>query len=215
MMAGAGSAQANILALNIDGSTSISSANFALQKQGYINALTALLNTDGSNTIGVWQFASGVQSVFTLTTINSAAAKTALLTAIGAMTQLTGNTAIGNSIDTARIAINGFVGGFGSKIIDVSTDGTNTTGGLPGPATVTANASGITVNCLGVGGSADCSWNGTGLDFVAANTAAFETALRAKLSVELTKTPEPMTLTLFGTGLVGAAFMRRRRAKKA
>ena len=214
MIAGAGSAQANILALNIDGSTSISSANFNLQKQGYINALTSLLNTDGSNTVGVWQFASTVQQVFVLTTINSAAAKTALLTAIGAMTQLTGNTAIGQSILDARTAINAFVGP-GNRIIDVSTDGTNTTGVLPGPATVTANGSGITVNCLGVGGSADCTWNGTGLDFVASSAATFETALRQKLTLELTKTPEPMTLTLFGTGLAGAAFMRRRRAKKA
>jgi hypothetical protein len=102
----------------------------------------------------------------------------------------------------------------GSKIIDVSTDGVNTTGANPVTASATAFASGIAVNCLGVGGSADCSFNnGYGVDFLAGGFAEFEAAIRAKLSVELTKTPEPMTLTLFGAGLVGAGFTRRRMKK--
>jgi hypothetical protein len=217
-IAGAGSAQANIIGLTIDGSSSISAANFTLQKQGYINALTSLLNTDGSNTIGVWQFSNNVQTVFTLTTINSAAAKTALLTAIGAMSQIGSTTAIGDSINTARTAINAFVGGFGSKIIDVSTDGVSNTGADPTVAANAAFASGIKVNCLGIGAGANCNFNnapGVGQDFIAGGFAEFETAIQSKLSAELTKTPEPMTLTLFGTGLAGAAFLRRRRAKKA
>ena len=49
------------LALNIDGSGSISAADFALQKQGYINALNDLYtnnpNLYGQNAIGIWQFA--------------------------------------------------------------------------------------------------------------------------------------------------------------
>ena len=69
------------------------------------------------------------------------------------------------------------------------------------------------MNCLGIGGAADCSWNGTGTDFAAATFADFEAAIRTKLSKELTGVPEPMTLTLFGAGLAGAAAMRRRMKK--
>jgi len=220
LIAGAGSAQANIIGLTIDGSGSISAADFTLQKNGYISALTALLNIDGSNTIGVWQFASGVQQEFALQTIDSAAKKTALLNAIGAMVQLGSSTAIGDSIVTATTAITGFAGANclsnpGKCLIDVSTDGFNTVGTSPSTATTAANAAGIKVNCLGVGGSADCTWNGTGLDFTASNFSAFTAAITAKLSVELTKTPEPITMSLFGAGLLGAAALRRRKNKTA
>ncbi|HKQ44988.1 MAG TPA: DUF1194 domain-containing protein [Rhizomicrobium sp.] len=213
MVAGASSAQANIIGLTIDGSGSISAADFSLQKSGYVSALTALLNTDGTNSIGVWQFSASVSPVFAVTKIDSAAAKASLIAAISGMTQLGGLTAIGDSIVAATAGINAHVGGFGSKIIDVSTDGFNNTGVAPATATAAANLSGITVNCLGIGGAADCSWNGTGTDFAAATFADFEAAIRTKLSKELTGVPEPMTLTLFGAGLAGAAAMRRRMKK--
>lgn len=224
MFAGATSAQANIIGLTIDGSGSISAADFTLQKNGYIAALTALLNTDGSNAIGVWQFSSGVQTEFSLQLIDSAAKKTALLNAIGAMVQLDSTTAIGDSINTAAAAINAFTGNTclttnaGKCLIDVSTDGGNNTGSNPTTAANAAFATGIRTNCLGVGGSADCSFNnaaGVGIDFIANNFAAFQAAITAKLSAELTPTPEPITLTLFGAGLVGAAALRRRKSKTA
>jgi hypothetical protein len=34
------------------------------------------------------------------------------------------------------------------------------------------------------------------------------------LSVELTPTPEPLTMSLFGAGLIGAAALRRRKNAK-
>ena len=220
MLAGAGSAQANIIGLTIDGSGSISSGDFTLQKQGYVNALTALLNTDGSNAVGVWLFSSGVTQVFALDTIDSAAKKTALINAINGMVQPGSSTAIGDSIVAATTAITGFSGANclsnpGKCLIDVSTDGFNNVGVSPSTATAAANAAGVRVNCLGVGGSADCSWNGTGLDFTANSFAEFTAAITAKLSVELTKTPEPLTMSLFGAGLIGAAALRRRKAKAA
>jgi hypothetical protein len=220
MFAGATSAQANIIGLTIDGSGSISAADFTLQKNGYISALTALLNTDGSNTIGVWQFSSGVSPVFALTTIDSAAKKTALLTAIGAMVQLGNQTAIGASVATATAAISGFAGSNcvanpGRCLIDVSTDGVNNTGVDPTVATTAANAAGVKVNCLSVGGASGCGWNLAGLDFTATSFAQFTAAITAKLSVELTPTPEPITMSLFGAGLLGAAALRRRKNKTA
>lgn len=213
MVAGASGAQANIIGLVIDGSGSISATNFDLQKDGYVSALTALLSTGGTNSIGVWQFSTGVSPVFAVTKIDSAAAKASLIAAISGMTQLGGVTAIGDGVLAATAGINAHVGGFGSKIIDVSTDGFWNFGTDPATATATANLSGITVNCLGIGAGADCSWNGTGTDFAAATFADFEAVIRTKLSRELTGVPEPMTLALFGAGLAGAAAMRRRMKK--
>ena len=220
MFAGATSAQANIIGLTIDGSSSMSAADFLLQKQGYAAALTALLNIDGSNAIGVWQFSTTVQPVYTLQTIDSAAKKTALIAAINGMTQLNSTTAIGDSIVAATTAISTFGGAnclanLGKCLIDVSTDGENNTGVSPSSATTAANALGIKVNCLGVGGSADCTWNGTGLDFNATSFAQFTAAITAKLTRELTPTPEPITMSLFGAGLLGAAALRRRKNKTA
>ena len=218
LIAGASSAQANIIGLTIDGSGSMSTAEFNLQKQGYVTALTNLLNTDGSNAIGVWLFSSAVTPVFTLQTIDSAAKKTALINAINGMVQPATNTAIGQSIIDAMNAITSFSGAnclanSGKCLIDVSTDGVNNVGATPQSATNTANAAGIKVNCLGIGPGADCSWNNAGLDFTSNNFAAFTAAITSKLTVELTPTPEPITMSLFGTGLIGAAALRRRKNK--
>lgn len=220
MIAGASSAQANIIGLTIDGSASISSADFLLQKQGYATALTNLLNIGGENTIGVWQFSTGVQQVFAIQTIDSQAKKDALIAAILGMTQLADNTAIGASINTATAAITGFAGANclanpGKCLIDVSTDGVNNTGVDPNVATTAANAAGVRVNCLLVGSGGNCNWNNAGLDFTAKNFSEFTAAITSKLSVELTKTPEPITMSLFGAGLLGAAALRRRKNKAA
>ena len=122
MFAGATSAQAAIIALVIDSSGSIGVPNFNAQKQGYINAINALVTPNGLNTIGVWQFSDNVVQEFALTTISTAAQKTALINAISNMSYLNGQTSLGDAIQVARQAIVAF-GGSGSKIIDVSTDG--------------------------------------------------------------------------------------------
>src|SRR6187401_263753 len=85
MFAGATSAQANIVALNIDASGSIGQTGFDLQRDGYVAALTALLPIGGENTIGVWTFQTGVTQVFALTTIDSQLKKDQLIAAIQGM----------------------------------------------------------------------------------------------------------------------------------
>jgi hypothetical protein len=218
MIAGASSAQANVIALNLDASSSISGADFLLQRQGYINALTNLLQPDGKNSIAVYQFSNNVTQVFAMRTISTAQDKTDLITALTNFTRISGQTAIGSSVNTAVAAITGFTNtclvGAPHCIIDVSTDGMNNFGADLPSAITAANAAGIVVNCLGVGAGSGCLWNGTGLDWAAADFTQFNAAIHSKLSAEL-GVPEPMTVTLFGAGLAGAAFMRRRRAKKA
>lgn len=228
MVAGASSAQANVIALVIDGSGSINSSEWTLQQQGYAQALTDLLKADGQNSIGVWQFSTNVNTApgtfYGITTINTAADKTALINFILGMTQIGNNTAIGKGIETATNAINAFTGSTcktgayaGKCIIDVSTDGVENEGSDPTGKSATAfNSYGIRTNCIGIGGSANCNFNnGFGQDWLAADFNTFKTAITAKLSAELTPTPEPLTMSLFGAGLVGAAALRRRKAKTA
>lgn len=214
LLVGATGANAAIIGLVIDGSGSISAGDFTLQKQGYVNALTTLLNADGQNTIGVWQFSTGVQLEFALTNIATAQDKQDLLDAIDGMTQLAGLTAIGDGVNAAAAAIGAWAGAGGpTKIIDVSTDGFNNTGADPNTASSNAFGAGIAVNCLGVGPGASCSFNDPnfGFDIIAPNFAAFETAITQKLSVELNSVPEPGTLALFGFSLIGLAGMRKRK----
>ncbi len=221
MVAGATSAQANIIGLTIDESGSISPGDWTLQKQGYVNALNALMpSVYGQNhAIGVWSFDDTVRPIFAVQVINNIGQLNALTAAIAGMTQHQGATAIGNSILAATTAITGFAGANclanpGKCLIDVSTDGVNNTGTDPATATTTANAAGVKVNCLLVGAGGNCGWNGTGLDFNATSFAQFEAAIKAKLFVEL-GLPEPITMSLFGAGLIGAAALRRRKNKTA
>lgn len=208
LVVGFGSAKAVPLglALVIDGSGSISAGEFTLQKNGYVNALNALLPTDGSVAVGVWQFSTTVHQEFALSVINSAGDLAALTGAIAAMTQLDANTAIGNAINVAAGALNGFSESFDKAVIDVSTDGQNNTGVSPFTA-AGAIFPGIVTNCLGIGPGANCGF-ATGFTMSAASFNDFEDAIRLKIAREV-GVPEPGTLALLGLSLLVAGFARR------
>ena len=200
------------LSLLIDQSGSISAANYALQKVGYINALTALLPTDGSIALEVKQFGTTVQSVFALQTI-TAATKLTLLANLGSMTQSGGLTATGPAIQSAATDLLGFAG-LTKRIIDVSTDGFGNVGINEGVAALAAVAAGINqVNVICIGGSANCAFNaGTGSFNVSASFANFESTLRGKLAREITPgVPEPSTWAMMLIGFAGLAFVGYRR----
>lgn len=209
------------LALLIDGSGSISVANFNLQRQAYFNVLgdMTVLPLDGSVAIGVWQFATGVSQVFAMTEINAGNID-ALRAAISAMVQAGGSTNISGAITTASDAIFGNAIGSNRQIIDVSTDGDNNIGNL---ATAKANAltAGIDqINCIGIGVGANCApvQGGTGAFSLQADSFAdFEAALRTKIVREVTGgVPEPSTwaMLILGFGVVGAAMRRRKQTAR-
>lgn len=205
------------LGLAIDGSGSISAANFTLQKQAYINVLSdaSVLPRDGTTAIGIKLFASGVTNIFTMAEI-TAANHGALIAAITAMAQPGGQTSISGAINafTTEIFSNGITSS--RQLIDVSTDGANNVGNL-NLARTDALAAGIDqINCIGIGAGANCApvIAGTGAFALnATNFADFETALRRKILIEVKGVPEPGTwmMMIFGFGLAGTALRRQRR----
>lgn len=202
------------LALCIDGSGSIGSLNFDLQKQGYINALTALLPIDGSVAVGVWRFASSVSLIFDERIIDSAQDKTDLLNALNSMVYPAGSTLLNSSIVSASIRLgNNDITGL-KQIIDVSTDGVNNGGANLATAWDTADANGIDqINGLLVGSSTSSAFvHGTGSFFIAANDFGdFEAAITQKLQVEIVGVPDGgATSALLGFGLLAFSGMRRR-----
>ena len=203
------------LALVIDVSGSISASDFSLQKQAYVNALSnaSILPANGTVAIGVYQFASTVITRLTPLTISTAADRTTLIAAINAITDTGGGTAIGDAITVASNDLLGNAITSQRQIIDVSTDGQSNVGSNDVTAATNAVAAGIDqINCLGVGGAANCNFiRGVGsFSTLAANFAAFQTALETKLTIE-TSVPEPATLTILGMGMLALGAVRRRR----
>ena len=187
------------LGLAIDGSGSISGANFALQRNAYASVLANDIPTDGSVGVGVWQFSSSVSQVHATTLINSQAALDSLVASLNAMTQLGGGT--------------------NKYVIDVSTDGFGS-----GAVTAATNAlaAGVdNVNGLGIGAGANLNFV-MGPDSFATQVASFadfETALSQKIKTETGQTPNgpptagvPEPSAAFPILLLGlATYIRRRR----
>jgi hypothetical protein len=221
----AGTARADILelALVIDGSGSISSSDFELQRDGYVNALSdiAVLPLDGTVAIGVWQFSGqtgpgGIVQLEYPTTFITAATLPGLVAALNGMSQIGLNTAIGDGIQTAAADLLGNALTSDRQVIDVSTDGVNNRGVDPAVAAAAAIAAGIEqVNGLGIGGAANLSWVPAGSFAVnVPDFDAFEDAIKRKIRREVTGTPDGgMTLALLGSGLFGLALARRRASR--
>ena len=208
------------LALVVDASGSISPSNWALQMQGYANAVNSVLPTDGSVAVSVIRFAQTASVVYNMTTIADAAARDALSNFLTGLSQSgDGNlTCISCGIFQAEGT---FSGSATRSIIDVSTDGFWNVGVNPaGPSdTVGTSAWAVevgkatVVNAIGIGinTAPDFAYGPGSFSLLAADFQEFGPLIAQKIQRETSQVPEPGTLALLGIGLAGLGALRRRK----
>ena len=223
---GVSSAQAaptTALYLTMDGSGSISGAQFTQQITSYVTALnnvfTATPALFGKVAIGGGIFGANFSQFFATQEITDATILGNLTSALSALDPgrggiNTGATAIGDAITLSANALTAYETGLGADIkllIDVTTDGGNNLGSDPATVANAVTPPIDSVNCLGIGGAANCTWVGTsGTNFGnAADFVAFQGALEAKLRQEF-DVPEPGTLAVLGLGVLGMLASRRK-----
>ncbi len=215
----------NAVSIVIDGSGSISSANFGVQRDAYATLFNdpSILPADGSVVVNVVQFSTNAQLEQTAIRINDETDRATLVAAVNGMNQLDDFTAIGDGINLGVTNMDAFLAtvdatefdlDFG-KLVDVSTDGGNNRGSDPGTESENAvnNLGYEAINCLGIGNGADCSFNdGFGDDFPATSFAELEAVLEVKLRREFDTVPVPASVLLLGVGLLGLGVATRRQA---
>lgn len=219
---------AEILLL-MDVSGSVNSTEFNLQRTGYANAFqsAAVHSAIASTTNGVavrlvqWSGATQQAESIAWTHIFDVASSNAVGAAIAAMSRsFSGSTAIGAAINNTFASI--------GDEVDVSGDGTTNDGIASVTGRNNALAAGVDViNGLVIGGSSGVlshyqsdvigGTNGNGspaFALTASTFSDFETAITNNLSAEITGTgiPEPGMIAIFGLGLAGLAYTRRRKA---
>jgi len=201
------------LSLVLDGSGSISSSDFNLQKQAYNNIFSnnfysTYLNPADSLYVSAYQFSTGVQQEIGFTLIDSDAAAATFGGLFLPITQLDGltNTAGGVNMAVADMLGNNIGGGVDDRmLIDVSTDGlpnVDANGNFVGfdagedaaiAEAAAAAANGVTVNAIGVGAGVtgasfldDFSTAGNGFFLTADNFTDFQDTLERKIVREVT-----------------------------
>jgi hypothetical protein len=215
------------LVLLVDVSGSIDSSEFALQKNGYVNAFNNVAADFGTSTppepfavtLIYWSGSTQQQQAVGWTLIDSAASATAFASAVGLTTQpYQGQTAPGNAIYDARMELAGNIYDGDRLVIDISGDGEQNQGTNTHAQATLAAGEGITINGLAIGGPALQTWYAThitnpggGFLIGVSSFADFGAAIDQKISYEVNPIPEPGTLTLLGSALLGLAGFRRRK----
>ncbi|WP_339805893.1 DUF1194 domain-containing protein [uncultured Marinobacter sp.] len=207
------------LALVVDASGSINGSEWNLQRQGYSNAINAILPADGSVAVSVVRFGSSASVVRGMTLINDVTAKADLVSFFLTLSQSGngGSTCISCGIIRAEET---FTGTADRAIIDVSTDGGWNTGVNPaGPegtmgtsAWAVENGAADVVNTIGIGPAANINfeYGPDSFGLAASSFENFEEVLKLKLGREIgIPVSEPAGAALLLLGLLGLVARRR------
>ena len=228
------------LSLVVDTSGSVNATEYTLQYQGYVDAFnsaavqSAIAGTTNGIAVSVMQFNTSASTQIGWTHLTNATDAGNFANAIAALftTNVTsggGATDIAEGIDlgVTEILGNAFEGD--RLVIDVSGDGqqNQTHDGLSGPGAVQAQRNiaenaGITINGLPILNDVptlDTYYTNNvittdGFVLAADGFEDFQAAVETKILAEITDTnpvPEPGMLIIFGLGLAGLGYARRKR----
>ena len=218
------------LLLLVDVSGSIDATEYGLQKSGYVQAFqsaavqTVIAGLPGGIAVSYAEWSGAAQQLQQvgwthLTDATSANAFAALIAGTARMSPFN-LTAPGSAINwgVPLFAANGFEG---SLVIDVSGDGVKNDGANTAAARNAAALLGITINGLPITNGAIQTFytnsvitSGEGKFMSLSGFAEFGEAVVAKIFGEIQPIPEPATMLLLGSGLIGLAGFARRRFKK-